>query len=329
MSAGATMAGLWLEDGVLELRDDLPVPRPSEGEARIAVRTAGICNTDLEMVRGYRPFAGVPGHEFVGVVEEGPAALAGRRVVGEINAACGACGQCRAGRPRHCEERTVLGIEGRDGAFAERLVLPVENLRVVPEAVSDDAAVFVEPLAAALRIREQVGIRPDDRSLVVGDGKLGLLVARVLALAGGDVTLLGRHPRKLALAEEAGVRTVVEGEGRGPEAGSFDLAVEVTGNPDGFAAARRALRARGTLVLKSTYADDLILDASAVVVDEITLVGSRCGPFAPALRMLERAEVDPVSMIDDRFPLARALEAFDRARERGTLKVLLSVGGEA
>lgn len=319
------MTGLWLEDGRLRLRDDLPVPAPPEGEARVRVLRAGICNTDLELVRGYYPFSGVPGHEFVGVVDGGPDELVGQRVVGEINAVCHACRHCRAGRPNHCAERTVLGIVDRNGAFAEYLTLPTENLHPVPEALSDDAATFTEPLAAALRVREQVGVTSEDRVLVVGDGKLGLLVARTLALAGCELTVLGRHPEKLALLADAGVEVRVDGEGGPLPPGTFDLAVEVTGNADGFRAALRALRPGGTLVMKSTYAGELRLDASVVVVDEVTVVGSRCGPFAPALRMLERGEMDPRPMIHGRFPLAEGVAAFERARERETLKVLLEV----
>ena len=329
MTAPDGMTGLWLEDGVLELREDLPMPRPRDGEAKVRVLVAGICNTDLELLRGYAPFTGVPGHEFVGVVDEGPAALAGRRVVGEINVTCGACSACRAGRSAHCASREVLGIRGRNGAFAEHLVLPAENLHAVPDAVPDEAAVFAEPLAAAMRIRQQVAIGPGDRVLVVGDGKLGLLVARVLARERCELTVLGRHPEKLAHLDGLAVRTLVEGEEGGLRAGTFDLAVEVTGHPDGFRVARDALRPMGTLVLKSTYADDLLVDASSLVVDEVTVLGSRCGPFPPALRLLGEDAVDPRPMIDARFPLTRGLEAFERAQERGVLKVLLGTGAAA
>ena len=329
MTAGATMTGLWLEDGVLELREDLPVPYPPDGEVRVRVLVAGICNTDLELLRGYAPFAGVPGHEFVGVVDEGPAEWLGRRVVGEINVSCGGCAACGAGRSAHCEEREVLGIRERHGAFAEFLVLPAENLHLVPDAVPDEAAVFAEPLAAALRVEEQVSIGPGDRVLVVGDGKLGLLVAQVLARERCELTVLGRHREKLALLDDMVVRTLIEGEGTGPRAGTFDVAVEATGNPEGFRVARDALRPMGTLALKSTYADELVVDASSLVVDEVTVVGSRCGPFPPALGLLEEGTVDPRPMIDDRFPLARGLEAFDRAQERGVLKVLLHAEGAA
>jgi threonine dehydrogenase-like Zn-dependent dehydrogenase len=243
---------------------------------------AGICNTDLELLRGYYPFSGVPGHEFVGVVEEGPVELRGRRVVGEINAGCGDCRACRAGLGNHCERRSVLGIVRRNGAFAEYLTLPAANLHPVPDDVPDEVAVFTEPLAAALEIQQQVSIQPGDRLLVVGDGKLGQLIARTLAPTGADLLVAGRHDKKLDLLRAAGIRAGTADE---VENGRFDLAVECTGNPEGFTVARRALRPRGTLVLKSTYAGELRLDAASLVVDEITLVGSRCGPFAPALQL--------------------------------------------
>lgn len=317
------MEALWLEGGTLRLRHDLPRPEPPPGEVLVRVLQAGICNTDLELVRGYYPFRGVPGHEFVGVVEEGPAELAGRRVVGEINAVCGGCPACRSGHSRHCPERTVLGIAGRDGAFAPYLALPAANLHPVPDGVSTDAATFTEPLAAALEIQQQVAVRPDERVLVVGDGKLGQLVAQTLALTGCRLLVLGRHPGKLALLADRGISGT--GSAEAVAAGAFDLAVECTGNPAGFRLARRALRPRGTLVMKSTYAGELTLDASALVVDEITLVGSRCGPFAPALRLLAERRVEVEPLIHARYPLAEGLAAFEHAARPGVLKVLLEM----
>lgn len=316
------MLAVWLEEGGTQLRDDLPLPRPPEGEALVRVLLAGICNTDLELIRGYRPFTGILGHEFVGVVEEGPPDSLGQRVVGEINAACRRCPTCRRGLPRHCENRTVLGIAGRDGAFAEHLTLPAENLHRVPDGVPDHRAVFTEPLAAALEILEQVQVRPEHRVLVVGDGKLGQLVARALALTDCHLLVLGRHRSKLVLLEELGVATALD---RAEFEGGFDIAVECTGNPEGFATARRALRPRGTLVLKSTYAGSLTADASALVVDEITVVGSRCGPFEPALGLLEEGRVDVEPLIHARYPLADALAALEEARRPGVLKVLLEM----
>lgn len=315
------MIGVWLEDGAISVRD-VAEPEPAEGEALIRVLKAGICNTDLEMVRGYRPFTGILGHEFVGVVEEGPESCYGARVVGEINLTCGTCPQCEAGRSRHCERRAVLGIQGRDGAFAEFLTLPADNLHVIPAEVSTEAATFTEPLAAALEILEQVEPSASDRVLVVGDGKLGQLVAQVLALEECELAVVGRHPWKLSLLEQCGIRTL-------PEARlaehAWDLVVECTGQPGGFETARRALRPRGTLVLKSTYAGELSLDASALVVDELTIVGSRCGPFQPALRLLaeERVAVEP--LVQARYPLGEAVAGFERAAEPGVLKVLLDM----
>ena len=314
------MIALWLEDRRLRLRDDAQLPDPHAGEARVRVTLAGICNTDLELIRGYYPYAGIPGHEFVGVVGQGPREIVGRRVVGEINAACGECPACLAGRRTHCPRRTVLGIAGRHGAFAEYLDLPAGNLHVVPDAVPNEVAVFTEPLAAALEIQEQVSIRPEDRVLVAGEGKLGQLVARSLALTGCRLLVAGHHRRKLDLLAAIGT-AVADPADLGPA--EFDVAVECTGSPEGFALARRALRPRGTLVMKSTYAGALTLDASALVVDEITLVGSRCGPFAPALRLLSEGKIDPRPLIEARYPLRDALAAFEHAGRRGALKILL------
>jgi len=316
------MRGVWLEEGTLSVREDLAIPEPAPGEALVRVLRAGVCNTDLELVRGYYPFTGVLGHEFVGQVAQGPDELLGRRVVGEINAVCGSCRACAAGRSNHCENRTVLGIVGRDGAFAEYLALPVENLHALPQSLSLDAATFTEPLAAALEIQEQITVGSRDRVLVAGAGKLGLLIAQTLALTGCDLVAVNRRPEKRALLRSRGIRVV------GPDevtSGAFDIAVEATGNPDGFALARRALRPRGTLVMKSTYAGALEVDVSSLVVDEITLVGSRCGPFAPALELLAAGAVDVEGLIEHRFPLSDGLRAFEKAAEAGVLKVLIDV----
>ncbi len=318
------MQALVYDGEVLQLREDYPRPVPPPGEALVRVRLAGICNTDLEIVRGYMGFRGVLGHEFVGTVEEAEdRSLIGQRVVGEINAYCGECPTCRAGRPTHCPHRTTLGIWGRDGAFAEYLTLPVRNLHTVPDAISDEEAVFTEPLAAALEILEQVHLRPTDRVVVLGDGKLGLLVAQVLALMGCDLLAVGRHREKLAILARRGIPTLLEAEAEGLAA---DVVVECTGRPEGFAAARRILRPRGMLVLKSTYHGGVEADLTGLVVDEITLVGSRCGPFPPALRLLQRGLVDVQPLISAVYPLDRGMEAFARAAEPGVLKVLLQVG---
>ena len=320
------MKALWLENNQLQLRSDVPIPEPPPGEALVRVVRAGICNTDLELLRGYYPYTGILGHEFVGVVEEGPKQLVGQRVVGEINAVCGECRFCRSGQPTHCENRTVLGIVNRNGAFAEYLTLPYANLHPVPDSVPTDVATFTEPVAAALEIQQQVSVRPDDRVLVVGDGKLGQLVAQTLALTGCELLVVGRHRNKLDRLAARGIKT---GLADAVTERAFDLSVECTGNPEGFAIARRALRPRGTLVLKSTYAGHLTFDASSLVVDEITLIGSRCGPFPQALQLLSQNKLDVNYLIQTRYPLDEAIAAFDRAQERGVLKVLLEIGAES
>lgn len=316
----AFMKGIWLEQNQLRLRTELPIPKPAPGEALVRVLQAGICNTDLELLRGYYPYTGILGHEFVGVVEQGNDHLVGQRVVGEINAACGTCRFCQRGMPTHCEQRSVLGIVNRNGAFADYLCLPIANLHPVPDKVSTDAATFTEPLAAALEIQQQVSITPNDRVLVIGDGKLGQLVAQTIALTSCDLLAVGRHPDKLANLAARGIQTGLV-DAIAPK--SFDVAVECTGNPEGFAIALNSLRPRGTLVLKSTYAGKLRLDASAIVVDEITLVGSRCGPFPAALELLASGKVDVLPLIQARYPLSEGLAAFEQAQRRGTMKILL------
>ncbi len=296
-------------------------PSPRAGEARIRLSVGGICATDLELIRGYMGFEGVLGHEWVGRVEDAPdPAWIGRRVVGDINASCGVCAVCASGRPTHCPHRTVLGIQGRDGAFSESFSLPVANLHAVPEGVSDEAAVFVEPLAAALQILEQVHVRPTDRVVVLGVGRLGQLCARVLALCGADVAAVSRNPARLALLPPA-VRGVSLEEV--DSVAGADVVVDCTGNPDGLALATRLVRPRGTLVLKTTTHD--LGDASPVpwVIDEITLVGSRCGPFAPALRLLASGAVDPTPLISATFALEDGVAALAAAAERDVVKVLL------
>jgi threonine dehydrogenase-like Zn-dependent dehydrogenase len=316
------MKGIWLEKQQLQLKTDLPTPFPAEGEARVRVLRAGICNTDLELLRGYYPYTGIPGHEFVGIVEQGAANLVNQRVVGEINATCGQCHFCLTGHPTHCQQRTVLGIVNRNGAFAEYLTLPIANLHTVPDSVTTDAATFTEPLAAALEIQEQIAITPSDRVLVVGDGKLGQLVAQTLALTGCDLLVVGRHSDKLAKLEQVGIKV---GFADLVTVKSFDVAVECTGNREGFNLALAGLRPRGTLVLKSTYAGKLTVDASALVVDEITVIGSRCGPFAKALQILAQKQIDVSSLIESCYSLEQGLIAFDRAQKRGVLKVLLNM----
>ncbi|MGB3205225.1 MAG: alcohol dehydrogenase catalytic domain-containing protein [Crinalium sp.] len=316
------MKAIWLENQQLQLRTDAPIPEPQPGEALVRVVSAGICNTDLELLKGYYPYTGILGHEFVGIVEQGSEQLIGQRVVGEINAACGECRFCVTGQPTHCENRSVLGIVNRNGAFAEYLTLPIKNLHRVPECITTEKATFTEPLAAALEIQQQVQVRPEDRVLVVGDGKLGQLVAQTLALTGCDLLVVGRHQEKLANLAKRGIKTnFVEAVTER----AYDLSVECTGNAEGFAIALRALRPRGTLVLKSTYSGQLTFDASSLVVDEITLIGSRCGSFPPALDLLATGQVDVEPLIQARYPLGEGLAAFDHAQKRGVLKVLLEM----
>jgi len=312
-------------DGKLQYRPDFSNPNLPAGEALIRTRMAGICNTDMEIVRGYLGFKGVLGHEFVGMVERADDApeLVGQRVVGEINAYCGHCPTCRRGDPTHCPRRTSLGIDGRDGTMADYFTLPVGLLYPVPAGIPDEWAVFAEPLAAACEITDRVHVHPTDRVIVLGDGKLGLLVAQVLQLTGCDLLAVGRHPEKLAILERRGIRTQVAGEEI--EAGA-DVVVEATGSAEGFAAARELVRPRGTLVLKSTFHGDVKLDLSMVVVDEVTVVGSRCGPFPAALRLLEQRLVDVESLIHETFSLDDALDAFTRAAAPGLLKVLIATG---
>ena len=313
-------------DRELRLEKNYPTPTPPPGEALVRVLQAGICNTDLELVKGYLDFKGVPGHEFVGVVEQaaGREDLIGRRVAGEINAACGVCDTCRANRPTHCPQRTTLGINGRDGAFADYLRLPFENLHVLPESVSNDQATFVEPLAAACEILEQVKVCPTDRTVVIGDGKLGLLCAQVMALTGCQLMVVGRHPGKLQILDRRGINTTTQIDVIAPA--SLDLVVEATGTPDGFALARQLVRPRGTIVLKSTYEGQALpVNLTMVVVDEVSLVGSRCGPFDPAIRLLANRQVDVESLIQARYSLAEGVAAFERAAQHGTLKVIVEM----
>jgi threonine dehydrogenase-like Zn-dependent dehydrogenase len=301
---------------------DLPPPTPEPTEALVRVRLAGICSTDLQVVRGYAGFSGTLGHEAVGIVEhcESDPSLVGTRVVGEINVSCGVCPRCRRGHRQHCALRSVMGLRDRNGCFATWTTLPADNLHRVPPNVSDEQAVFAEPLAAAFEVLEQVVVEPGMRAAVVGDGKLGLLVAMVLARAGADTWVVGRHERKLAIAESAGAKVCR------PDAlahRDFALVIEATGAPDGLAFAMDRVRPRGTLVLKSTFVDQPQVDTSRIVVDEITVMGSRCGPFERALGALEDGSIDPTPLIDARYPLTDGLRALEHARRPGVLKVLL------
>lgn len=330
------MQALVLRDGRPAYHADWPQPVPGPNEALIRVSLAGICSTDLELVKGYAGgFNGILGHEFVGVVEQvgpqAPAEWLGRRVVGSINLGCGRCPVCLGDGPEHCPNRTTLGIHNRDGVFADLVTLPVANLFPVPDIVSDEEAVFTEPLAAAVRVREQVHVRPTQCAAVVGPGRLGLLVAQVLALAGGDVVVLGRRPQSLELPRSLGLAVGLVDE---LAHNRFDLVVETTGNDAGFAHSLRLVRPQGTLVLKSTFHGNANINLTKLVVAEINVVGSRCGPFGPALRLLETsaraagnltagAGVQVRPLVEAEYALRDGLAAFDHAARPGVRKVLL------
>jgi len=295
-------------------------PQPTAEIAVVRVRLAGVCSTDLELLKGYMGFRGVLGHEFVGVLEDGPAEWRGRRVVGEINFACGTCPACAQGLRRHCPNRQVMGILNADGAFAEKVAVPVANLHRVPDGVTDETAVFTEPLAAAFEILEQVDVQPGTPCTILGDGKLGLLIAQVLHHAGARVLVVGKHDDKLAIMRRLGIDAVRVQEWDGTPT---DLVVEATGSAKGFATAVATTRPRGTLVLKSTVAETAPLSLAPLVINEITVVGSRCGSFPPALHALESASVDVRPLISKRFRLQDAVTALQAAASPGVLKVLL------
>jgi threonine dehydrogenase-like Zn-dependent dehydrogenase len=303
--------------------EEVPKPQPAPGEALVKTLIAGICKTDVEISRGYMDFKGIPGHEFVGVIESSPeSGQIGTRVVGEINAGCGDCSYCRQDLERHCPNRTVLGILGRNGAFAEYLTLPMRNLIPVPETLPDEKAVFVEPLAAALEILEQLAIRPVDSVLVIGDGKLGLLISMVLRLTGCRLKLVGKHPEKLDLFSRLG-GCVEELRSFADPDHSFDIAVEASGHPSGWEFALRNVKPRGIIVLKSTYHGALDFNTAPLVINEISVIGSRCGKFEPALRLMDQGLIDPTPLISGIFPMEDIEEAFRRSLDKDTLKVLV------
>lgn len=303
---------------------DYPEPRAAVGEVLIRVHLAGICATDLEIVRGYMQFAGVLGHECVGTVVAGEARLIGQRVVPEINCTCGECDVCRRGLPNHCPRRTVLGIAGRDGAFAEYLAVPARNCHLVPDTVSDQQAVFVEPLAAAVHVLDAVPIERGTRVAVLGSGRLGLLVAQVLALQECELNVIGRNPRTLELCGRHGIRTAQAAQ-VAPNA-DYDVVVDCTGSPDGLRLALRLCRPCGTIVLKSTYAEPAGLNLAPLVVNEIRLVGSRCGSFPAALRLLEERRIEVDELVSAVYPLERGVEALAAAARPESIKVLLQPG---
>lgn len=319
------MKALFFDGAQFSLRD-MPTPVPPAGESLIRVKAAGICPTDIEIGRGYMQFTGVPGHEFVGVVEQSETQkLVGKRVVGEINCACGTCDFCLRGLGRHCPKRTVLGICDRDGCFAEYTCLPDENLHVLPDDMTDFQGVMVEPTAAAFRIVEQLGELADKRIAVLGDGRLGLLAAQALASEGASVCVIGRHPERKAILSTYDIefRKAVPSDVSDLEA-SFPMVVECTGSPDGPADALRLLLPMGTLVLKTTVRDHLKLPSEHLVVDEIMLLGSRCGPFPRAIEALHERQVNVDRMIEENFPLSQAVDALRHASRPGALKTLIA-----
>lgn len=317
------MKAIVFDGGKLRFEGARTAPRPGPGEALIRVALAGICRTDLEIAGGYMGFSGIPGHEFVGVIEEcGDERLNGKRVTGEINIPCGRCAYCRRRMGNHCPERKVLGILGKDGAFAEFLTLPFKNLHPLPDSISDEEAVFIEPLASAYEILEQVRVDEDTRVCVLGDGRLGLLVAQVLAQTGCALLAVGRHEEKLSIFKARGIptRTSIEGLAR-----ELDLVIDCTGSAEGITTALELVRPAGTVVVKTTVAGKSEIDLSRVVVDEIALIGSRCGPFQPAIQALEEKSVDVRPLVSKVFPLDKGVEAMIYAAEKGVLKALLKM----
>ena len=311
-------------DNGLKLDNNYPMPVPQKGEALIKVNTIGICNTDYEITLGYMGYKGILGHEFTGVVEKAENKdLIGKRVVGEINCGCGQCDWCAQGLERHCFNRSTLGIWQREGCFAEYVCLPEKNLLVIPDNVTDEEAVFVEPLAAALEILEQVHIPPYKKVIVLGDGTLGLIIALALNAAGLDITLVGKHEEKLNIAKAQGVKTELLNNLKIEKA--YDFVVEATGSITGFETSLALTKPRGTLILKSTIAASKEFNLAPIVIDEITVLGSRCGQFAPALRMLEQKRIDVKPLISDIYAIDDSIAAFERNKEKSSVKVLVKV----
>ena len=311
-------------DGKVKFDPRHPTPRRKDKEVLIRVLQAGICRTDLEITKGYSGFKGILGHEFVGVVEKSAdPRFIGRRVVGEIVISCGKCTFCLQGTTSHCQDRSVLGIQGKNGVFAEFITLPKQNLHIIPDALSNNHAVFVEPLAAAVQILEMAHLHPQRRVIILGDGTLGLLSAQVVSLTGAPVLAVGKHSGKLKILKQRGIRICFTDEVRGEKA---DVVVECTGSPSGFTQAMSLVHPKGTIVLKSTCAEHPAVDLSPIVINEITIVGSRCGPFQAALRLLATNTIDVLSLISRRFPLHQGLKAIQAVSDKETVKVLLEMG---
>ncbi len=317
------MRCLYFDGRKLVYRRDRPLPERGHGQALVRVIKAGICAPDLEVLKGYMAFKGVPGHEFAGIVEQSDdTSLIGARVAGEINLSCGSCVLCIQGLTTHCRARTVLGIAGKDGAFAEYLTLPERNLHVLPDTVTDDEAVFIEPLAAACRIIEQNDIKSDDRICVLGDGRLGLLSAMVLLSTGCKVLLVGKHEDKLTIARGLGIDTILL---RDMDEKDFDLVIDCTGSASGITKAMELVRPTGTIVLKTTVNENRQIDLNELVINEIKISGSRCGPFPPAIKALSENQIDVTPLVSARFPLEEGIEAFDFATRRDALKVIIEI----
>ena len=311
-------------DKELNFVENYPKPIPQKGEALIKLTFSGICNTDVEITKGYMGFKGICGHEFLGIVEDvnsDDKSLVGKRVTGEINLGCGNCPDCFNGMQRHCQNRQTLGIFKKDGTFAEYLTLPIENIIEIPSEIPDEEAILIEPLAAALEILEQVHIRPADKIAVLGDGKLGLLISLVLSTTTADLITIGKHKNKLNILEKQGIKTKLLNDA--VETKYYDIVVDATGSVDGFEKAVSLVKPRGIFVLKSTVAAEKPLNLAPLVIDEITVVGSRCGQFRPALRLLEKKVLDLKPLISKVFNFDEAINAFAFAQEKGILKVIL------
>lgn len=312
----------------LELKQNFEKPTPKENEALIKVKLVGICNTDYEITKGYMGYNGILGHEFVGVVEEingEDKSMLGKRVVGEINLGCKNCDYCAKGLERHCPNRQTLGIFNKDGCFADYVTLPLSNLLEVNEKINDETAVFVEPLAAALEILEQLHIKPYEKVCVLGDGKLGLITALALNASNVDVTLVGKHQNKLDIAKEQNVKTMLLENLKQDDNKSFDVVVEATGRVSGFETSLSLVKPRGVLVLKSTIATGKELNLAPIVIDEITVLGSRCGQFAPALRLMEKNVIDFSKLVSAKLSFDDAVLGFEKNKEKNTIKILLEM----
>ncbi len=317
------MRALILKKNKLHYQTDYPVPHPRKDEALIKVTHAGICNTDFEITKGYIKFQGILGHEFVGIVEKcNVKNLIGKRVVGEINIGCGACSYCKKKMQNHCPVRSVLGILNKDGVFSEYITLPVKNLHLVPDSVSDEEAVFVEPLAAAFEITRQVDIMPYGKVCVLGDGKLGLLVGQVLSLTNCDLVVVGKHKDKLSILKRRGIKTALVSNFNKRE---FDVVVDCTGSSSGMETALKIVKPQGKIIIKTTIAEKRAVDLNRVVVNELALIGSRCGPFPPAIKAIETKKVDVHPLISKTFSLEDGIKAFKYALRKGVLKVIVEI----